>query len=66
MNKKIATWIILTLIIALCLVGGCDDKKEPTSLDAVALEWDSQNYSVNWVAVDKATMYVFGRRRTWR
>ena len=58
MNKKIATWIILTLIIALCLVGGCDDKKEPTSLGAVALEWDSQNYSVNWVAVDKATMYV--------
>ncbi|MGN0788407.1 MAG: hypothetical protein ACI4MY_00600, partial [Christensenellales bacterium] len=58
MNKKIATWIILILTIALCLVGGCEDKTEPTQLDVPALEWDEQNYAVSWVAIDEATMYV--------
>lgn len=58
MNKKFATWIILVLTIVLCLIGGCDDKTEPTQLDVPALEWNDRQYAVSWVAIDEATMYV--------
>lgn len=59
MNKKIATCIILLLIVATCLLSACDDTTEKTpELDTPILDYDGVSQVVSWNVVDNATMYV--------
>ena len=59
MNNKIATCIILLLIVATCLLSACDDTTEKTSeLDTPILDYDGVSQVVSWNVVDNATMYV--------